>query len=83
MDLRPFVRFLAERFPKLAPWAVRLRSLLHLLVGNPIQTLAGLDALLLWWLFGWPGRWLLAGVRRASAWSPRSPIGSATGPGAG
>jgi hypothetical protein len=31
------------------------------MVGNPIQTLAGVDALLLWWLFAWPGRWLLAG----------------------
>jgi hypothetical protein len=58
MDLRPFVRFLAERFPKLAPSAVRLRSALHLLVGNPIQSLTGIDALLLW-LLGWSGQRLL------------------------
>ena len=58
MDLRPLVRFLAERFPKLAPWTIRLRSVLHLAIGNPIQTLAAIDALLLWWLKGWPLRWL-------------------------
>ncbi|MEM9655618.1 MAG: hypothetical protein AAGA65_26265 [Actinomycetota bacterium] len=33
MDLRPLVRFLAERFPKLAPWTIRLRSTLHLAIG--------------------------------------------------
>ena len=60
MDLRPLVRFLAERFPKLAPWALRLRSALHVLVGNPVQALAGGDALLLWRVVGWSGRWLLA-----------------------
>lgn len=56
MDLRPLLRFLAERFPKLAPWAIRLRSALHLAVGNPIQVLAGMDAVLLWLLLGWPLR---------------------------
>jgi hypothetical protein len=61
MDLRPLVRYLAERFPKLAPWAIRGRSAAHLLVGNPIQALAGFDALLLWWVLRWPGRPLLAG----------------------
>jgi hypothetical protein len=61
MDLRPLVRFLAERFPKLAPWAIRLRSGLHLAVGNPIQTLAGVDVLLLWWFRDWPARWLALG----------------------
>ena len=45
MDLRPLVRFSAERFPKLAPWTIRLRSALHLAIGNPIQTLAGVDVL--------------------------------------
>ena len=59
MDLRPMVRFLAERFPELAPWMVRLRAVLHLLVGNPIQTLAAVDGLVLWRWVGWPGRWLL------------------------
>ena len=61
MDLRPLVRFLAERFPKLAPWAIRLRSVLHLAVGNPIQALAFVDVVLLWWLRGWPTRWLAVG----------------------
>ena len=40
MDLRPMVRYLAERFPKLAPWGVRLTGrVLHRLVGNPVQVL--------------------------------------------
>ena len=56
MDLRPLVRFLAERFPKVAPWAIRLRSVGHVLIGNPLQTLVGVDALLLWHLAGWPAR---------------------------
>jgi len=60
MDLRPVVRFLAERFPKLAPWTVRFRSVLHLAVGNPLQTLVGADVLLLWLLFDLPVRWLIA-----------------------
>ena len=42
MDLRPVVRYSAERFPRLAPSAVRLRSLLHLLAGNPIQVVAAI-----------------------------------------
>ena len=58
MDLRPVVRFLAERFPRLAPWAIRLRSGLHIATGNPIQTLAGIDAVLLWLVVGWPFRWV-------------------------
>ena len=61
MDLRPLLRFVAERFPKLAPWAIRARSLVHLLVGNPIQTLTGVDALLLWLMLAWPARPLLVG----------------------
>ncbi len=62
MDLRPTVRYLAERLPKLAPWAVRLRVVLHTIVGHPIQSVAVFDGLLLWKLFGWPGRPVLAGV---------------------
>ncbi len=61
-DLRPMVRFFAERFPKLAPWCVRARTVLHWLVGNPIQMLvlagggaAWVDSLL-------PGRWFLFSV---------------------
>ena len=42
MDLRPVVRYGAERFPRFAPLAVRLRTLLHLATGNPIQVLAGI-----------------------------------------
>ena len=59
MDLRPLVRFAAERFPKLAPWAVRARSVAHWLVGNPIQTLAAVDGLLVWRYFDVPLRWVL------------------------
>ncbi len=39
MDLRPIVRYMAERLPRLASKAVRFRSLLHLLAGNPVQVL--------------------------------------------
>lgn len=53
MDLRHVVRFLAERFPHLAGPAVRIRSLLHLVVGNIAQvTTAGIVALL--WSLPWP-----------------------------
>lgn len=48
MDLRPIIRFLAERFPKLAPVAVRLRTLAHVTVGNPVQTILLAIALRLW-----------------------------------
>ncbi len=61
MDLRPLLRFLAERLPKLVPWTIRARSLAHLFVGNPIQTLAGLDAASLGLVLGWPARPLLIG----------------------
>lgn len=37
MDLRPKIRFFAERLPRLAIKAVRLRSVLHALAGNPTQ----------------------------------------------
>ena len=59
MDLRPLVRFLAERFPRLAPWGVRLRSVLHGMVGNLLQSVLGVEVLVLWLVAGWPGRWLL------------------------
>ena len=48
MDLRPVVRFFAERFPKLASLAVRARSVAHLVVGNPLQTAALLAAVAAW-----------------------------------
>lgn len=66
MDLRPMVRFFAERFPKLAPWGVRLRAVFHRLVGNPVQVLVVVDALLVWWVLDLPARWLLAVV--AGVW---------------
>jgi hypothetical protein len=65
MDLRPTVRFLAERFPKLAPWGIRARWAAHLAVGNPIQSLAGFDAVMLWHhgaLTFWWALGLLVGV---------------------
>ena len=37
MDLRPIVRYGAERFPHLAPIAVRVRTLAHLAVGNIVH----------------------------------------------
>ena len=62
LDLRPLVRFFAERFPKLAPWFVRARTLLHWLVGNPIQTMVAGVAVMLWWDLHLPARWLLGGL---------------------
>ncbi len=62
MDLRPTVRYLAERFPKVAPWGVRLRSAVHLAIGNPIQTLAAVDCVLLWLKFDIEFRWLGLGL---------------------
>ncbi len=41
MDLRPVVRYSAERFPHLAPLAVRLRTLAHVAAGNPLLVFAG------------------------------------------
>ena len=58
MDLRPVVRFLAERFPRWAGPAVRMRTLLHLLVGNLIQVGASVCGLAIWKLLG-----VLVGVR--------------------
>jgi hypothetical protein len=48
MDLRPMVRFTAERLPKLAPWGVRIRIVLHWIIGNPIQVVAVLNGLAAW-----------------------------------
>ena len=59
MDLRPMLRFFAERFPRLAPWAVRIRAVLHWLVGNPIQTVAASAAGYVWWLGLLPGSWFV------------------------
>ena len=49
MRRRRNLRFLAARFPWFAPWAVRVRMLAHVLVGN-VHVTAGL--VLCWWL--WP-----------------------------
>ncbi len=54
MELRPGVRFFAERFPRVAPWAVRFRSLAHWVVGNPVQALAVLVGFLVWVRAGVP-----------------------------
>ena len=60
MDLRPMVRFLAERLPKLAPWGVRLRVVFHWIVGNPVQALAIFDGFLLWQVTDIDGRLIAA-----------------------
>ena len=52
MDLRPVVRYLAERFPHLSPPAVRMRSLAHFLVGSPAQVVVSAYALTVWSLAG-------------------------------
>ena len=65
MDLRPITRFLAERFPWSRSPAVRLRSLAHLLVGNPLQTLALTAAIVAWWTGGLSFR-VAAGLSLAS-----------------
>ncbi len=65
MDLRPVVRFLAERFPRWAGPAVRMRTLLHLLVGNLIQVGASLYGFTVWSFSGfWWGfaAWATAAV---------------------
>ena len=66
MDLRPLVRYLAERLPKVAPSAVRFRILLHLVVGNPLQALVVLAGLHVWWSHDISFRWVLAMV--AALW---------------
>ena len=58
MELQPIVRFGAERLPHLAPWGVRTRTALHLVVGNPVQILATIAGLLVWPPTGIPLRWL-------------------------
>ena len=39
MDLRPLLRFSAERFPRLSSPGVRIRALAHLAIGNPFHVL--------------------------------------------
>ena len=56
MDLRPVIRYLAERFPRFSPIAVRSRTVAHLAVGNVAQVLVGLYGLAVWALadsFAW------------------------------
>ncbi len=56
MDLRPVIRYLAERFPRFAPFAVRSRTVAHVAVGNVVQVFFGLYCLAVWALadsFAW------------------------------
>ena len=55
MDLRPLVRYLAERFPHLAAPAVRTRTVAHFIVGNPLQAMASIYGFIIWSIagFGW------------------------------
>ncbi len=66
MDLRPLVRFLAERFPHLAAPAVRARTVAHFIIGNPTQVLASTYGQAIWYLTGgfrWGfAAWLTAAV---------------------
>ena len=66
MDLRPAVRYGAERFPHLAPVAVRARTMAHFVVGSPIQLLVSVYGLTVWTLaesFRWGmAAWLTAAV---------------------
>ncbi len=65
MDLRPLVRYLAERFPHLAAPAVRTRTVAHFIVGNPLQAMASIYGLVVWSTagFGWGFvAWLTAAV---------------------
>lgn len=62
MDLRPLVRFTAERLPKLAPWAVRVRIVLHWIVGTPVQAVALVSGLTVWISTDLPGRLVLLAV---------------------
>ncbi|MGH1493655.1 MAG: hypothetical protein ACRBK7_30375 [Acidimicrobiales bacterium] len=62
MDLRPLVRFLAERFPRLAAPSVRLRLLLHWIVGNPIHSLALVDGFMVWHFFDIRLRWIALAI---------------------
>lgn len=48
MDARGLLRFVAERFRFVAPVGVRLRWLLHLMVGNPIQVAGLVSAMAAW-----------------------------------
>ena len=48
MDLRPLVRYLAERFPHLAAPAVRLRTLGHFIIGSPAQLSVSIYSCIVW-----------------------------------
>lgn len=61
-DLRPIVRYSAERFPSWAPRGLRARTLAHLAAGNPVHTLAVIDAIWACLLFELPVRWLALAV---------------------
>ena len=66
MDLRPVTRFVAERLPHLAAPSVRSRTVLHLIVGNVVQTFVAIYGFVVWSLtgqFGWGFvAWLTAAV---------------------
>ena len=48
MDLRPITRYTAERLPRFAPAAVRLRTLAHFATGNVLQVLVSVYGLAVW-----------------------------------
>lgn len=48
MDLRPMIRFLAERFPRWASPAVRTRTLMHLAVGNLLHLAVSVYGIIIW-----------------------------------
>ena len=52
MDLRPVVRYGAERLPRLAPIAVRLRSMAHFAAGSPLQLVVSVYATTGWAVVG-------------------------------
>ncbi len=62
LDLRPMLRYFAERFPTVAPWWVRVRTVSHWFVGNPLQTLTSIVGALAWSESLLPGRWFLGVV---------------------
>ncbi len=66
MDLRPLARYGAERLPRFAPAAVRLRTLAHFAVGNVLQVLVSVYGLVVWSgtdSFGWGfTAWVTAAV---------------------
>ena len=48
MDTRPLFRYLAERFPKAAPWAIRARTAAHICVGHPTPAVLTVLVLVAW-----------------------------------